>query len=356
MDPKNILVTGGAGFVGSHLAVSLKREFPRSGVWALDNLKRRGSEFNLPRLRESGVKFVHGDIRSEEDLDLAFDLDLILECSAEPSVMAGYGVNPKYVIQTNLTGTVNCLELARKKKSAVIFLSTSRVYPYDLLSAIPTRETPTRLEWDLGGNTLPGLSYDGVGLDFPLTGPKSMYGATKLASELLMTEYMAMYGIRGIVNRCGLIAGPWQFGKVDQGVVTLWMLAHYFKKKLNYIGFGGTGKQVRDVLHVQDLFELIVIQIRELDALSGEIFNMGGGIKNSVSLQELSDLCTKLTGNRVEIGRDPNNRPADIPVFITDNDKVTKRLNWKPKRDLEETLANIFDWVKQNESVTHTLL
>ena len=190
-------------------------------------------------LKDNNVEFIHGDIRNPEDLEFKCKIDILLECSAEPSVLAGYGESPAYLINTNLVGTINCLELARKNNSDVIFLSTSRVYPYDAVNSIKTIETDTRFEWaEKQGRDIQGWSNDGIGVDFLLIGPKSMYGATKLCSEIILQEYIAMYGIRGIINRCGVIAGPWQFGKVDQGVFTLWMLSHYFKRPLKYIGFG----------------------------------------------------------------------------------------------------------------------
>ena len=115
MIPTRILVTGGAGFVGSTLALRARQAWPEASVTAFDNLRRRGSELNLPRLRDAGVAFVHGDIRNPADLaPLGRDLDLLLECSAEPSVLAGYDGDPSYVVDTNLTGTIHCLELARK--------------------------------------------------------------------------------------------------------------------------------------------------------------------------------------------------------------------------------------------------
>ena len=126
---ESVLVTGGAGFVGSGLAIRVKKEHPKTHVIALDNLKRRGSALNLPRLREAGVDFVHGDIRNPGDLDGAGSVDLILECSAEPSVLAGYDASPGYVIDPHLGGTINCLELARKCQAQVLLLLTSRVYP-----------------------------------------------------------------------------------------------------------------------------------------------------------------------------------------------------------------------------------
>jgi len=142
---KNTLVTGGAGFAGSALCIALKKRFPEMEVTALDNLKRRGSELNLPRLKTAGVKFVHGDIRELSDLTgLQPAPDLIIECSAEPSAQAGYGGSPDYLIRTNLTGCYHCLELARLAKADFIFLSTSRVYPYRVLNDIVWEENGSR--------------------------------------------------------------------------------------------------------------------------------------------------------------------------------------------------------------------
>jgi len=140
MKYQKVLITGGAGFIGASLAISLRKKYPHIAVIALDNLKRRGSELNLCRLREWGVSFIHGDIRNQEDLFLNSKIDLIIECSAEPSVLAGYGDNPFYIINTNLLGTINCLESARKNKADIVFLSTSRVYPYDAINALKTVE------------------------------------------------------------------------------------------------------------------------------------------------------------------------------------------------------------------------
>jgi CDP-paratose 2-epimerase len=216
-----ILVTGGAGFVGSNLALSLKRNNPGFRICAFDNLRRRGSELALMRLREGGVDFVHGDVRWPDDLADAGTFDLLIECSAEPSVHAGYAGSPAYVVQTNLTGTAHCLEAARRHRAGVIFLSTSRVYPIARLRGLPLERRGDRLDLAEDSSGV-GWSYNGVATDFPLAGHRSMYGATKLASEMLVEEYRAMYGLRTIINRCGVISGPWQMGKVDQGFIVLW--------------------------------------------------------------------------------------------------------------------------------------
>ena len=227
---------------------------------ALDSLKRRGSELNLARLREAGVRFVHGDVRQRDDLLALEPVDALVECSAEPSVLAGMGTGADYVVQTNLLGAHNCFELARRDGAQVIFLSTSRVYPVAPLSRLALREEATRFALE-AVQPVAGASEHGIAEDFPLEGARTLYGATKLAAELLLTEYADGFGVRATIDRCGVIAGPWQMGKVDQGVFTHWLLAHYAGRPLTYIGYGGSGKQVRDLLHVDDLCELILEQL-----------------------------------------------------------------------------------------------
>ena len=352
----HILITGGAGFVGSNLAISFKRKYPQVDVIALDNLKRRGSELNIPRLRDNGVEFLFGDIRNKEDL--VFEnrqLSLIIECSAEPSVLAGFGSSPEYVINTNLVGALNCLELARWHQANFVFLSTSRVYPAGNINELNYREEPTR--FTLEENQLfEGASQNGISEAFSLDGTRSMYGATKLAVELIAREYAEMYGIRIIINRCGVIAGPWQMGKVDQGVFTLWMAAHYFKKPLQYIGFGGSGKQVRDVLHVDDLFDLLDFQINNLERFNKKVYNAGGGLQNSLSLLETTRLCEEITGNKITITGNPQTRPADIKSYISDCRKIQSEAKWEPKRSPQKTLADTWQWIRENENLLKNIL
>jgi CDP-paratose 2-epimerase len=344
VDYRNILITGGAGFVGSNLATGLKTHYPGIEVTALDNLKRRGSELNLGRLREYGVEFLHGDIRNPEDLKSDKEIDLIIECSAEPSVLAGYTTNPLYMIQTNLVGTINCLEVARAKSADLIFLSTSRVYPYERINSIPYHETETRFVWD-GDHTVSGWSAAGIDIDFPMIGPKTLYGATKLASELLISEYLDLYDVRGIINRCGVIAGPWQFGKVDQGVFTFWMMAHAFDRPLTYIGYGGSGKQVRDLLHIEDLFRLIDLQLNDMNKGAGKTYNVGGGQEVSLSLLECTQLCREISGNAVTIGKEMAERSGDVVIYISDNRRVQEDYGWQPSKDARNILENIHDWI-----------
>lgn len=343
----SILVTGGAGFVGSNLALMLKRDRPDARVVAFDNLRRRGSELALSRLRAGGVEFRHGDIRNPEDLAEAGHFDALLDCSAEPSVHAGYGASPAYVVNTNLIGTINCLEAARLNRADVMFLSTSRVYPIAPLRALPLEREGARLVVAEGAAG-PGWSASGISTGFPLSGSRSIYGATKLASELLIEEYRAMYGLRTVINRCGVLTGPWQLGKVDQGFVVLWAARHLYGGVLSYSGFGGQGAQVRDLLHVADLYDLIRLQLGDLDRFSGQVFNVGGGPEVAVSLAELTGLCENRSGRRIAIGASPETRAADIPWYITDNRAVTEATGWQPHRHIEEILDEVFAWLDQN--------
>ena len=343
---KQVLITGGAGFVGSALGLGLAQRYPDWQITALDNLKRRGSELNLPRLKQAGIQFIHGDVRNTEDLDpVALQPDLILECSAEPSVLAGYA-SPGYVLQTNLVGTVNCLELARQTQADFIFLSTSRVYPIAYLNTLEFAETETRFQL-LDQQPFPGVSSQGISEEFPLNGARSLYGATKLASELLVAEYADAYELKTVINRCGVLTGPWQMGKVDQGVFALWMAFHYFQRSLKYIGYGGTGKQVRDFLHVTDLLDLIDIQIHRLEELRGQTFNVGGGTNNTLSLYETTQLCQEITGQQIPITPVSDTRAGDVPIFITDSGKVMSATGWQPQKDAKTTLTEIYEWIHQ---------
>jgi CDP-paratose 2-epimerase len=357
-DYRTILITGGAGFVGSNLAVWLKTRSPNTHVLVLDNLKRRGSETTLPRLRAHGIAFLHADIRTPEDLrDPGLEetlggrsIDLLLECSAEPAVLAGYGDGAQYVINTNLVGTINCLELARRHGADILFLSTSRVYPVAALNRLATDETDTRFVLaEAEEQPLPGVSPQGISEQFPLEGARSLYGATKLCSELLLHEYADMYGLRCIINRCGVLTGHWQMGKVDQGVFALWVGRHYFGGRLSYIGWGGQGKQVRDLLHVDDLAELIEVQLRQFDRLAGQTFNVGGGTFSSLSLCETTALCQEITGRRVPIEAVQTNRPADVKLYVTDHTRVTQATGWSPQRSPRQTLQAIYDWMRAHE-------
>lgn len=345
---KNILITGGSGFVGANLSLRIKEKYPSYNIFALDNLKRRGSELNLPALKRAGITFIHGDIRNKEDLDFKEDIDLVIDAAAEPSVLAGMDGSTDYLVQTNFNGTINALNLALRKKAGFIFLSTSRVYPIHSIENIAYHETDTRFEIN-AEQTIAGISVKGISEKADLNGMRSLYGSSKLASELFVKEYQELFGIKAVINRCGVITGPYQMGKVDQGVIVLWMARHFWKRGIQYIGYGGSGKQVRDIMHIDDLFDLIDYQMHNMEQVNGRTFNAGGGREVSVSLKELSALCSSITGNKVEETPVLQDRPGDIRIYITDNTAIHAHTGWKPKRKVETILTDIFDWIKTNE-------
>lgn len=353
---KKILITGGAGFVGSALALSLKKNYPQYEVFCLDNLRRKGSELNVARLGKAGIQFIHGDIRNKEDFDSLPIVDTIIEASAEPSVLAGInGGTPDYLVNTNLFGTINCLNYAVKCAAQFIFLSTSRVYPIKTIETLNFEEKETRFQL-VDAQPVIGVSSKGIAENFPLDGVRSLYGTTKLASELIIQEYNEFYKLPTVINRCGVLTGPWQMGKVDQGVMVLWIAKHFFEQKLAYIGYGGEGKQTRDILHVADLYRLIDWQIHHFDKVNGEILNAGGGVDVSVSLQELTEICQKVTGKVISIEKIKENRPADIRLYVTDNSKVTALTGWKPEIGVEQIVRDITQWLEENRDDLEPIL
>jgi CDP-paratose 2-epimerase len=343
-----VLITGGAGFVGASLGVSLRARHPEWELVAYDNLHRRGSELNVPRLEEAGVTFVKGDVREPEELMRIEPIDALIECSAEPSALAGTDGETAYTVHTNLTGAYNCLELARRDEAQLVFLSTSRVYPVEAQRELRYDEGKTRFELS-GDQAVPGASPAGISEGFPLEGARTLYGATKLAAELLIQEYAEGFGLRAVVDRCGVIAGPWQMGKVDQGVFAFWLFHHHFGLPLSYIGFGGNGKQVRDLMHVDDVVELIDEQLSDPEGWAGFVGNVGGGREHSLSLVETTEICRELTGNEVPIDGVPETRPGDVPIFLADCTRLFERTEWRPVRDPRSVLTDIHRWTADHE-------
>lgn len=350
-----ILITGGAGFIGSSLCLKLKEKYPGYSIVAFDNLRRRGSELNLADFKKNGIEFIHGDIRNIEDLNAAGAFDVLIEASAEPSVMAGLDTDPTYIINNNLYGSINCFNVCLKNKAKIIFLSTSRVYPIDKIENANFIEEETRFSFSKDQNET-GISSIGISENLSLFGARSFYGATKLSSELFIQEYAQFYNLEAAITRFGVIAGPRQMGKTDQGVVTLWMVKHYWKQPLKYIGYGGLGKQVRDMLHIDDLIDLIDIQIHHIEKFKGKIYNAGGGLKTSASLLEMTVICEKITGNKIKIDSEVQNRPADLRIFINDNSKIENEISWKPKRSVENIFTDILNWIKENEEQLKAIL
>jgi CDP-paratose 2-epimerase len=351
-----VLITGGAGFVGSSLAKAFIENDPRNQITVIDNLKRRGSELNLPIFKKLGIEFHHGDIRNPGDLAaLQKNFDFMIEASAEPSVHAGTDGATDYLLDTNLRGSIHCADFAKRACGGMIFLSTSRVYSLKPLQAIPLHENESRLEVP-EGTTQAGLTSRGISESFPTNLPRSLYGATKFCSEVLLQEYANTFNMPVVINRCGVLAGPGQFGKVDQGVYTLWVMNHHYQRELKFTGFGGTGKQVRDLLHPRDLFELILKQMNQSKKWQSDIYNVGGGNKVSTSLLEYTELCQDITGKSVKISSQPETAAVDIPYYVTDNSHVEAKFDWKPTTSTKMIVSEIHDWIKKNEETIRILL
>lgn len=350
-----ILITGGAGFVGSNIALKLKKKYPSYSFVIFDNLKRRGSELNLAEFKEHDISFVHGDIRNLEDLEQLGGFDCMIEASAEPSVMSGLDGSPAYVINNNLTGSINCFNACIKHKANIIFLSTSRVYPISLIENANFIEEATRFSFT-DNQTIAGISSKGISEKLSLEPARSFYGTTKLAAEYLIKEYQEFYSLKAATTRFGVIAGPKQMGKTDQGVVTLWMAKHFWNKSLSYIGYGGVGKQVRDMLHIDDLVELVDMQIHNIDRFNGTIYNAGGGVSSSASLLEMTNICSEITGNTIPIQSVKENRPADLRIYISDNSRIENEIGWKPKKNAKDIFTDIYYWLKDNEASLKPLL
>jgi CDP-paratose 2-epimerase len=347
MSLDKILITGGCGFAGSVIALHFREKLPKAQIVALDNFHRRGSELNAARLREAGVEVLRGDVRMKEDFPETLVTDLLIECSAEPSVLAGYGGSPEYLIETNLNGAINCLEYCRKQKAAMIFLSTSRVYGVGQLCELVLEKSGNRFVINVAGGET-GVSEAGIAENFSTAAPRSLYGTTKLAAEMFIEEYVNAYGLCAVINRCGVLAGPWQMGKADQGIFTYWMAAHHFNKPLKYIGFGGY--QVRDLLDARDLAELVFEQAANREAWGVGPYNVGGGTECSLSLLETTKLCQVITGNEIAVGVDRAMRPMDIPWYVSDCRKLFAKTGWRPRHDAEKILADTHQWIQQYES------
>ena len=335
-----ILITGGCGFVGSNIAIYLKKKFKKFKISSLDNLVRRGSQINKGRLKKHKIKNYNFDIVNFNKIKTLPKFDLIIDCCAEPAIEESRK-NPDKVFNTNLVGTFNILKKCIKDKANLIFLSSSRVYSIKELR-----------EYIKQNNFLtPIKSKKQVDEKFETSSASSLYGFTKIASEKLIKEFFYTTNLKYIINRFGVIAGPWQFGKQDQGFVTLWVAKHFFKKKLSYIGFNARGHQVRDVLHIEDACKIITIQIKNLKKIKNMTFNIGGGIRNLVSPRDLTIKCQKLTKNRISIGKIFKTSSYDIPYYVTNNSKINKIYNWKPVKNVDDILRDIYFWLKENKKV-----
>jgi len=238
----------------------------------------------------------------------------------------------------------------------MIFFSTNRVYVVDRLLELPRREAPTRIEWDADAwNQLSPETrqrgFDpvhGVSEEFAVDGgQRSIYGLSKLMADASCQEYARAFDMPLVINRFGVIAGTGQFAKLDQGWVVWWAIAHYFKLALKYIGWNG--KQVRDVLFLDDVLSLVELQMGQIGRFRGEIFNFGGGFANSLSLREGTLLLEHKLGHGTNIAVEDSARKGDLPIYFTDNRKGAKELNWTPSVNLDQGFEKILRWIRTNE-------
>ena len=335
----NILITGGCGFVGTNLSLYLKSK--KFNVYTLDNLSRKGSKFNYTVLKKKKIKNFRINIANYKKLKGLRKFDLIIDCCAEAAVEVSRKKIDE-VFNTNLIGTFNILKKAKRDKSKIIFLSSSRVNSIKNINKIIGNNS--NLKKKLQINKL-------IDDKFENSRPKSLYGFTKLASEMLIEEFNYAFGLKYIINRCGVISGPFQFGKQDQGFVSLWVIHHIMKKKLSYIGYGGHGNQVRDVLHIDDLCELIHKQIKIINKIYNKLYTVGGSKISYTSLKNLTKICQNITGNKIPIDKKRSTSIYDIPYFITDNRKVSRAYKWRPKKNINKIVYDITTWINNNKNL-----
>ena len=336
-----LLVTGICGFAGSALALELQDRLEGLEILGIDNLSRPGSELNRQRLKGRGIRFLHGDIRNPSDLESLPKVDWVIDAAANPSVLAGITgqTSSRQLMEHNLGGTLHLLEYCKRHQTGLVMLSTSRVYALEPLAALPVEVRDDAFVPQFSRPSQPGLSEAGVSEDFSTRPPISLYGAAKLASELLILEYARAFDFPVHVNRCGVLAGAGQFGKPDQGIFAFWIHSWCHKRPLKYIGFAGTGRQVRDCLHPRDLATLIADQLRQ-PSKGGKVLNVSGGIANSMSLAQLSRWCANRFGLR-EVAADTAMRPYDVPWLVLDSTRVTAEWNWRPQTQFENILEEL---------------
>ena len=351
-----ILVTGGCGFVGA--AVCRRFLTARAGlaVTVLDSLRRRGAETNVADLEARGVRVVHGDVRVAADIDALGPFDWVIDAAAEPSVLAGTAAGGqtgrRQLVDHNLVGTVNLLEAAARWQAGMILLSTSRVYSIPTLAGLPLAERSGRgggaaFDLDATHPLPPGVSPAGISEGCSSASPVSLYGATKLAAEILALEYAHAAGTPLVIDRLGVMAGAGQFGRADQGIFSWWIHRWAARRPLSWIGFGGRGLQVRDCLHPDDLADLLLSQLAAARGREPELVNVSGGSVSGTSLAELSAWCAERLGPH-DVGVSHESRPYDLPWVVLDHAAATSRHGWKPARSVEQIFEEIADHAQRH--------
>lgn len=344
-----ILITGICGFVGGVLADALLEHISGAEIVGVDNLIRPGTERNRAALRKRGISFHHGDLRNASDLDALPPVDWVIDAAANASVLAGLQGNAgsRQLIEHNLGGTINLLEFCKRHRAGFVLLSTSRVYSIPPLANLKMEIRDGAFRPADAQDWPEGCSQAGVAEAFSTHAPVSLYGSTKLASETLAMEYGAAFGFPVWINRCGVLAGAGQFGRADQGIFSYWIHSYARRRPLKYVGFDGLGHQVRDCLHPRDLAPLIARQINARFSGPERPLNIGGGLKNSMSLRQLTAWCKTRFGE-CQVASDPTPRAFDIPWMVMDCGLAASRWSWMPTTSMEEILEEIARHAEEN--------
>ncbi len=339
--PKHYLITGGAGFIGSNYAARLLARGERVTIY--DNMRRSGAELNLRWLREnygdSSFNLVVGDVRDAELIQQeAQSADVIVHLAGQVAVTTSV-LNPRDDFDSNAIGTFNVLEAARlsKRNPIVIYASTNKVYGG--MEDVSVVEEETRYRYA-------DLAY-GISETYPLDF-HSPYGCSKGCGDQYVRDYHRIYGLPTVVMRQSCIYGPRQFGIEDQGWVAWFVIAAITGKPITIYG---NGKQVRDVLFVEDLLNAYDAAQKHIEQAAGKIYNIGGGINNTMSIWlEFRPMLEKLVGHPVE-AQFGTWRPGDQRIYVSDIRKAQRELDWQPEVGLEEGLQRLADWVLSNKQL-----
>jgi CDP-paratose 2-epimerase len=318
-------------------------------VAGMDNLIRPGAETNRMRIERLGVEFIHGDLRSASDIAGLPPCEWVIDAAANPSVLAGLSGagSSRRLFEHNLTGFGNVLEYCREHKAGLLLLSSSRVYSIPALGAIPLRVQDQAFAVDLASPLPRGLTVNGIGVDFSTAAPVSLYGATKLASEIMALEYGAAFDFPVWITRCGVLAGAGQFGTPAQGIFAFWVNAHLRRRPIRYIGFNGAGYQARDAFHPRDLAALMVAQMRTARCNGQRVYTAGGGPPNTMSLAQLTAWCDGRFGRHTP-DVDPEPRMYDIPWMVMDNTEAARDFGWQIEMSLPAVLEGIAQHASQH--------
>jgi len=333
-----LLITGGCGFLGSNLAAEALRR--NEEVIIFDNLSRLGSIENLAWLRQQGeLRFVHGDIRIQNDIARVIKEakpDAIFHLAGQVAMTTSIS-DPRKDFEINVIGTFNLLEAVRgySPKTAVLYSSTNKVYGD--LEQFTYTETETRYICD----QYPNGFNESISLNF-----HSPYGCSKGAADQYMLDYARIFGLKTLVFRHSSMYGGRQFATYDQGWVGWFCQKAYEAAKGSKKKFtiSGNGKQARDVLHAEDVASLYFTALAKIDSVSGNAFNIGGGIESSLSLLELFSLLESLTGAKLCYDKLPP-RESDQRVFVADISKAKQLIGWQPKIPAQEGVSRMFAWV-----------